>query len=123
MLINYSNHPSNLWPEEQKKAAIHQFHQIIDEPFPYINPHDPIDEIKKLAFSEFNKIHNKYNHSPYAMHIMGEHTYIFLLIQIFLKNHVPCFASTTHRIVTEKNNIKQSTFQFIQFRPYILIDS
>lgn len=121
MLINYSNHPSNLWPENQHSQAIKQFKLILDEPFPYIDPTANTSQLQTLANSEFQRIHNKYKHSNYAMHIMGEHTYIFLIIQLFLHHNIPCFASTTHRITTQQNNIKQSQFQFIQFRPYTLI--
>lgn len=38
MLLNLSNHPSSLWCDEQKKAAETLFGEIVDLPFPQVDP-------------------------------------------------------------------------------------
>lgn len=38
MLLNLSNHPSSLWCDEQIKAAETLFGEIVDLPFPQVDP-------------------------------------------------------------------------------------
>lgn len=49
MLINLSNHPSTKWGKKQKQAAIAQYNEILDLPFPQIEPEATIEYVLELA--------------------------------------------------------------------------
>ena len=116
MLINLSNHPSNNWPKTQSTAAIAAYRQIVDISFPQIPP--------EISGYELDLLVEKYEHiirkaRPNSVHIMGELTFTFRLVNRLKKIGFNCIASTTVRTVIEdgKGN-KTSTFNFVQFREY-----
>lgn len=115
MLLNLSNHPSSTWPDNQKKAAIEQYESIEDLAFPQIDPQADEDGIEKLVEGYELKI-RKIN--PMAVHIMGEMTFTFRLVNRLKSIGIPCMASTTNRKVTEKDGVKTSVFEFVRFRSY-----
>jgi len=55
---------------------------------------------------------------PAAVHLMGEMTFTFALVQKLKSAGIPCVASTTHRRVEERGGKKIVQFEFVQFRPY-----
>ena len=123
MLINLSNHPSIKWPENQLKAAIKEFNEIVDLSFPAINP--AIDENELLALAnnyaekclqQFNSATNQ--HLKNAVHIMGELTFCFALVSLLQKKGIRCIASTTKRIAIQNGLTKTSGFEFVRFREY-----
>lgn len=115
MLLNLSNHPSTNWPESQKKAAIETFGSIEDLPFPQIDPNWDEDKIDELAAEYLLKIMQI---NPAAVHIMGELTFAFKLVDRLKAENIKCVASTTVREASEENGIKISVFRFIRFREY-----
>lgn len=116
MLLNLSNHPSSSWPESQVRAATHQYQTVEDLPFPQINPEWDDDQIEQLAEEYEIKI-RKVN--PQAVHLMGEMTFTFKLVNRLKSIGIPCIASTTERIATDgSNGNKTSVFQFVRFRTY-----
>lgn len=115
MLINLSNHPSHLWSEKQKKIAIEQYFEIVDLPFPQINPSISSDLLQQLV-EKFELKVRKLN--PKTVHIMGELVFTFRLVNRLQNIGIPCIASTTERNTIEKNGIKTSVFEFVQFRNY-----
>lgn len=115
MLLNLSNHPSQVWPEGQMIAALNQYESVEDLPFPQINPEWTSDQVLQLA-EEFENIIREIN--PTAVHIMGELTFTFSLVDKLKRIGFHCIASTTKRNVTEKQGIKQSLFEFVRFRDY-----
>lgn len=115
MLLNLSNHPSVTWPENQKKAALEQYNSIEDLAFPQIDPMDGEDAIDRLVEKYESKIRQI---NPMAVHIMGEMTFTYRLINRLKSIGIPCIASTTNRKVTEKDGIKTSVFEFVRFRSY-----
>jgi hypothetical protein len=118
MLINFSNHPSSNWPEEQKIAAL-QFGDIVDFPFPAINPEGDSLYIEKLAEEYLNIIVNKYFSRPLpTVHIMGELNFTFSMVRLLRHYGFTCIASTTERVTAEKSGTKTSEFRFKQFRKY-----
>jgi hypothetical protein len=122
MLINLSNHPSNLWSEKQTHLAIDQFGEVKDIAFPVIDPHWDEQKIYDLATQFFNEImiEKTESHNAFAVHIMGEFNFVFAITSLLLKNKIQCVASTTQRKVTyDKHGNKISDFDFIQFRKYI----
>lgn len=124
MLINLSNHPSNLWSEKQTHLAIDLFGQVKDLTFPVIDPNWNEQKIYDLAIHYFNEIMAEKNisNNDFAVHIMGEFNFVFALTSLLLKNKIQCVASTTQRKVTyDKLGNKISDFDFIQFRKYQIL--
>jgi len=122
MLINLTNHPSELWEETQKNEAIKIYGGITDIPFPAVDPYGDENYISKLAkdyagtcISIFSGLKNR----KHAVHIMGEFTFCFAVADILLKNGITCVASTSVRITEEISlNEKISKFKFVRFRKY-----
>jgi len=116
MLLNLTNHPSVNWPENQKSAAVYAYGSIEDMQFPQIDPRWDEDKIEQLA-AEFALKIKEIN--PSAVHIMGEMTFTYRLVEKLKDIGLKCLASTTERIVTEDDrHNKISVFKFVQFRKY-----
>ncbi len=116
MLLNLTNHPSANWPQKQKDVAINQYGEIVDLSFPQIDPHFTTNQVELLVEEYIIKI-RKIN--PVAVHIMGEMTFTYRLVNRLKEIGIPCIASTTERKVTEDDNgNKTSQFKFVQFRSY-----
>lgn len=117
MLINFSNHPSDLWEEHQLTAA-RQFGEIVDVPFPDVSPTWTAEEIKSLA-DEYATILMKKCDSSTIVHVMGEMTFTFAVVSRLKAQGIVCVASTTERNAQiTPNGQKLSDFQFVQFREY-----
>jgi hypothetical protein len=123
MLINLSNHPSQNWSINQLSEARNLFGEVIDIPFPQIDPNGDEDYICAIADKYFlickEKIENSSDTNS-AVHLMGELNFLFVLANKFLKSGIKCVASTTERNSIEKNGVKISEFKFIRFREYKL---
>lgn len=120
MLINLSNHPSEKWSKEQTDAANSQFGEILDMPFPQVNPEADENEIAVLADQYVEKIRTFAIERPVTVHIMGEMTLTFAIIGRLKSLDIPCVASTTQRLVKEMGDgHKDVVFQFVRFRNYL----
>lgn len=115
MLLNLSNHPSANWPPGQWNTAIEQFGSVQDLPFPQINPNANADEIEQLAEEYETKVRLL---NPSAIHIMGEMTFTYKLVNRLKAIGISCIASTTERTTEEENGTKTSVFKFVRFRSY-----
>lgn len=115
MLLNLSNHPSANWPHGQWNTAIEQFGSVQDLPFPQINPNANADEIEQLAEEYETKVRLL---NPSAIHIMGEMTFTYKLVNRLKAIGISCIASTTERTTEEENGTKTSVFKFVRFRSY-----
>lgn len=122
-LINISNHPSDQWSTRQKEVAQNTFGNIIDEPFPVIDPLWSAEEIVfhvdrfiKLLKAKYDPLH------AHAFHIMGEFTFCFTLVTRLIHAGAEVYASTTQRRVVEEISgeitRKVTLFEFVQFRKY-----
>ena len=119
MLINISNHPSDKWSEAQTSAAISQFGEIVDLPFPTIEPNATPEDITKIAQDYLNRVHQKGKPKTTAIHIMGEMTLTYQLVGMLKDAGYRCYASTTIREVYEQEPGKKTViFQFVNFREY-----
>lgn len=122
MLINLSNHPTILWSANQTETANREFGNVVDINFPQIDPSDDLPQIKKIAAEFVNRINKLFlqsNDSNNAVHIMGEFTFTFNLLEILKENNITAVASTTSReVVMDENGNKVSKFNFIRFRKY-----
>lgn len=115
MLLNLTNHPSKQWSEKQYDLAIELFKEVKDMPFPQISP--------ALDSASLDILVKEYEHkirqiSPSVVHLMGEMTFAFRLVQRLKSIGISCIASTTERITEQVGDTKTSRFEFVQFRAY-----
>jgi hypothetical protein len=121
MLINLSNHPSTCWPAEQTDSATSRFGEIVDLPFPSVNPEGDEAYIQQLSDEYLEKIeHLAGTGNAATIHIMGEMTFTFAIVNTLQKKGFTCVASTTQRVAAEENGMKTSEFRFKRFREYLL---
>lgn len=119
MLINLSNHPSDKWSELQTAAAKEQFGGIIDLPFPQIEPDATKADITKIAQDYLTRVQQIGQPNDTAIHIMGEMTLTYQLVDLLKDAGYRCYASTTVREVYEQELGKKTViFQFVKFREY-----
>ena len=123
IFINLSNHPSSKWDVKQITAALKMVDNgpIIDVTFPSIEPELEYSDVIDLAKDYFTKVTNlinEYEVDYVVFHIMGEMTFTYNLVKILNDNGYHCYASTTKRNVVEKDGVKTSVFEFVQFRKY-----
>lgn len=118
MLINLSNHPYEKWDEAQLKAG-REFGEIVDLPFPAVDPNGDEQYIQNLAEEYSNKIAEMAEGHQVTVHLMGEMTFTFALISKLAKLGIRCVASTTERIASEgPGGAKTLIFKFVKFRYY-----
>lgn len=118
VFINVSNHPSQKWSEKQLKAAEY-YGEIVDMDFPQIPAEEDAVELHDLANMSVKNILRLYKDAHITIHIMGEMNFTYAFVHIAKAHGINCVASTTERIVTEKDGVKTSVFNFVQFRRYI----
>ncbi|MGQ9799960.1 MAG: hypothetical protein ACUVRG_11875, partial [Ignavibacterium sp.] len=53
-----------------------------------------------------------------AVHLMGEFTFVYNLVNLLKKKNIKVIVSTTDRIVEESDGKKIVIFQFVRFREY-----
>lgn len=119
MLINLSNHPLNTWPKAQSEEALSKFGEILDIPFPNIEPDWDEEKIAQLADQISSNIIHHHGHEIAAVHVMGEFTLTYALVQRFKEKGYTCVASTSERIVEMlPDGSKNVKFEFCRFRRY-----
>lgn len=116
--INFSNHPSELWTDEQRDAA-YAYGEIVDLKFPAVEANASERDILKLAENYCEKIIAMH---PSAVMCQGEFTFSFAVIQKMLKRGICCVAACSERVTTETyengKTVKQAAFTFVRFREY-----
>jgi hypothetical protein len=122
MFINISNHPSANWTSGQLASA-QVYGKVVDLPFPSVDPDGDAAYIQAMCHEYLQKINDICSDaarlvSTVTVHIMGEMTFSFALINALQKLGATCVASTTERITTEQDGRKTSEFRFVQFRKY-----
>jgi len=130
MFINISNHPSSRWDEKQLEAAKSLGGRVFDLPFPQVDPSASSEEVAELAKKTMSQIWDiiKENMTTtdtesddfesVVVHVMGEQVLCWHLLCLLKDRRIPAVASTTERKVEEKDGVKTSVFQFVQFRHY-----
>ena len=120
MLLNLTNHPYSQWDDNHKQAA-NKYGDCIDLPFPPINPDGDEEYIDNLANEYLDKILElkAEQDAEVTVHLMGEMTFSFALVEKLKSNGIPCIASTSERVSQDLGNgQKEITFKFIRFRNY-----
>ena len=86
--------------------------------FPAIGPDAGEDAIEAQAEQYEKRIMTLAKDKRLTVHIMGEMTFTFSLVERLKRKGIACVASTTNRQVEEHDGQKISTFQFVRFRSY-----
>lgn len=116
MFINLTNHPSENWSEEQLSAA-RQYGEVVDMPFPAIDPHITKEDILKYVCLYMQMIED-IREAEMVVHIMGEMTFTHNMVNALKAAGITCLASTTERNMVMMDGKKVSEFTFVQFREY-----
>jgi len=120
MFINFTNHPSKDWTNEQIAAA-GEYGAILDIPFPEVDPNGDEDYIENLALNFTKQI---IVYKPLAVLCQGEMTLAFAITAILIsKFGVTVIAACSKRHSTEIVNAngtiaKRVEFKFTGFRKY-----
>lgn len=119
LLLNLTNHPSSLWAEPQREAAL-EYGEVVDMPFPAVDEQSDEAYIEALAAEYENKVLAYTHEHQVTVHLMGELTFTFALLKRLQNHSINCIASTSKRIVKENihEQKREVTFQFARFRKY-----
>ena len=112
--INFTNHPSTDWCQEQLEAAL-TYGEIIDVPFPNVPPTFTAQELTQLG-AEY--VHNIIKYSPAAVLCQGEFSLAYDVICRLKQQGVKVLAACSERNTVMVGNEKRSIFSFVQFREY-----
>ncbi len=120
MLYNISNHPLSTWSQEQYNAAKQRWGEVVDVPFPQIDPFATTEQIIEQTQRECERYIEIIEQAQpkSAFHIMGEHTFCYHAVRILKERGYCVVASTAHRNSTQVGQDKLSTFIFASFREY-----
>lgn len=118
VFINLSNHPSETWTISQKTTA-EKYGTILDIPFPTIPEQDDKLAIEQMCDNCLDQIKTMSKFRPCIVHIMGEMTFTYAMVNLLKAAGYTCVASTSKRIVEElPDGSKNVKFEFCQFREY-----
>lgn len=123
MFINYTNHTSEDWCEEQRKAA-EEYGKIVDLEFPKISPYMGVEELYQKADQECERILQQIGTEKKGTAVLcqGECNLTYLMVQFLQKEHITVVSAVSERKATEKteNGVtkKESEFCFRGFRKY-----
>ena len=120
MFINFTNHPSAKWSTNQLNDA-KIYGDIIDIPFPEVNPDGDENYITQLANQYVSEI---LKCNPVAVLCQGEMTLAFRMANLLISKGIAVLAACSQRTVTEKigangETIKNAEFHFVRFRKYL----
>lgn len=118
MLINFSNHPSEYWGKKQLEAA-RGYGEIKEIPFPAVDPNASYDDIQAMTEYYVKEILAIAKNQHVTVHIMGEMTFTYLVVNQLKELGIECIASTSVRDAeVTSDGRKISDFQFVKFRRY-----
>ena len=114
MFVNFTNHPSTYWEETQLSHA-RAYGEIVDVPFPSVDPEGDEDYIAALAEDSVARI---MKHQPKAVLCQGEFCLAYQVIEKLKASQVTVLAACSQRCVKEAGNRKEVFFCFVRFRKY-----
>ncbi len=118
MLINLTNHPTDTWTELQLHEAC-KYGEIVDLPFPDVSDKATHEDVKDLVKQLFDKIVKLSSNKACTVHVMGEMTFTYAMVNMLKAHGYKCVASTSKRIVEMlPDDSKNVRFEFCQFREY-----
>lgn len=114
--VNFTNHPSALWSDSQRSAAC-AYGNLVDYPFPEVDPFCDANDIEVLAQKCVNEIMQR---NPSTVLCQGEYSLAYAVTFLLHKKRIPVVAACSSRMVEEINEDgvtkRKSIFQFVQFR-------
>lgn len=119
VFVNCSNHPSNNWGEQQLEAA-RKYGEVVDVPFPAVDPDISNADLEKLAQRVLEQILSM---QPQAVMCQGEFTLTHLLVSRLMKEGIVVLSACSTRDVVEKVSEdgkveKLAVYDFSGFRTY-----
>ncbi len=118
MFLNFSNHPSCLWGQEQTAAA-GEFGEIADLPFPQVPAEMSSEDVRRLADQYTAQILSR---RPDCVLCQGEFCLSWNVIVRLKEAGVRVVAACSERMAEEvygeKGTEKKSVFRFVQLREY-----
>lgn len=129
MFINYSNHPSTTWSEDQLNAAKH-YGDIYDVSFPDVSVLLTEKEIENLAEKQLEILQNtakkqNCNLDQTVVMCQGEFSLTYAVLKRLKMNYPNCkvvCAISKREVVEEMKdgyNVKVVKFRFCGFREYL----
>lgn len=112
--VNFTNHPSSKWEKKQRDCAV-KYGEIVDIPFPPVDPMADRNEIALMAETYVDKI---MEYAPAAVLCQGEVCLAYRIITALKSKNVVVLAACSNRNTIDKGNQKLVTFTFEQFREY-----
>lgn len=121
MLVNFTNHPSERWSDEQRQAAL-AYGEIVDLPFPAVPEDWDEAQLTRLAREQAEAIAGLH---PRAVVCQGEFTLTAAVVSLLLSQGIPVLAACSRRCILEEvqqdgTTVKKAVFRFTRFRPYVL---
>ena len=118
MFLNFSNHASKNWSEEQSAAA-RKYGEIVDFPFPQVDSKASTEEVRKLAH---HCVEQMIQMHPECVLCQGEFCLSYQVInelkQAGIKVVAACSDRKAEEIQIDNATRKVSYFVFVQFREY-----
>lgn len=119
MFLNLSNHSYETWSENQKNAA-KEHGEIVDYPFPAVDPMATKQEIEQLAE---NVVREVVDLAPKIIMCQGEFTLTYRLVKKLQEAGFLVVSACSERNTTiiqreDGSTVKQIGFEFQQFREY-----
>lgn len=114
LFINFTNHAHEKWGKKQMDAA-EKYGKVVSIPFPSVPSEYTEQDIKCLAERSVTEI---LKYEPAAVLCQGEFTLTYHVVKLLKEYGIRVMAACSDRIVIEKNGMKLSKFDFVQFREY-----
>ena len=126
MLINFTNHPSDKWTDDQKNSAIALYGTVKDLPFPVVPTDAESSEIISMADSLIERIiamrAEIQEEEAFAVMAQGEFTLTYAVVSRLRNLGITVLSAVTERISTEEvvdgEVRKIAIFRFAGFREY-----
>ncbi len=126
MLINFTNHPSEKWTDDQKNSAIRLYGEVRDMPFPTVPTSAGTPEVISMANEIIEKILAIKEESPgteaFAVMVQGEFTLTYAVVRRLLDRKIKTVSAVSERNVIEQienGEVRKTVvFRFGGFREY-----
>lgn len=115
VFVNFTNHPSQMWENTQKRAALHYGESILDLPFPQVDPMADEIDLQNLAEEKTSEILSLH---PTAVLCQGEFGLCFSVVRRLQKAGVRVLYACSERKVRVEGSTKTVQFDFVKFRRY-----
>ena len=115
IFINFTNHPSQMWENTQKRAALNYGESILDLPFPHVDPMADEMDLQNLAEEKASEILSLH---PTAVLCQGESGLCFSVVRRLQKAGVRVLYACSERKVRVEGSTKTVQFDFVKFRRY-----